>query len=425
MRKKTGKIATGIIIVAVILLITGITVMNQFFCRNEYAEDRYGMFWDDPGEYDVWFLGSSHTYYAVHPMDLWQSYGITSYDIATPSSTLPMTYWTLMCALERGTPEVVFVDVYHTDLDKLITEMPEKVHIGLDAIPLSTMKIRAVDDLFETFAEKREHLIPLYKKDGKWAEYIQVNEDLDFPLARGAMLMADSESISSNTVYPKDDVLTNDTLGTVYLRKIINECRERDINLVITAFPYTGDEIKQQGLHSGIKIAEEEGVPFIDLSYCPELVDYRTDFAEDGHLNIAGSRKTTSLIGKYLEENYELADHRQDEETAASWNEDRQKLKKEIAGRTKKTNSLKKYLIWMRHSMYDPYIYIKDGAVMSGRARTLLSGLDYRSIDRNEAEKMTGSGDKMKNDIVIIATDADTGEIIEAAGFNYGIKAED
>ena len=62
---------------------------------------------------------------------------------------------------------------------------------------------------------------------------------------------------------------------------------------------------------------------------------------------------------------------------------------------------------------------------MSGRARTLLSGLDYRSIDRNEAEKMTGSGDKMKNDIVIIATDADTGEIIEAAGFNYGIKAED
>lgn len=123
-----------IILTLTVMLFGGIGLnhLHQHYCWNENAIDRYHRFWDDPDQYDVWFMGFSHTYYAVQPMKLWEDYGITAYDISTPSSTIPMTYWTLMCALEKGTPEVVFIDTYHIDLDKYTVDMREKVHLCLD-----------------------------------------------------------------------------------------------------------------------------------------------------------------------------------------------------------------------------------------------------------------------------------------------------
>ena len=37
----------------------------------------YSGFWEQPEEYDVWFMGTSHIYYAIHPMELWNQYSLT------------------------------------------------------------------------------------------------------------------------------------------------------------------------------------------------------------------------------------------------------------------------------------------------------------------------------------------------------------
>ena len=43
------------------------------------SRERYAEFWRDPTGYDVWFMGTSHIYYAIQPMELWEQYGIRSY----------------------------------------------------------------------------------------------------------------------------------------------------------------------------------------------------------------------------------------------------------------------------------------------------------------------------------------------------------
>ena len=51
-------------------------------------------------------------------------------------------------------------------------------------------------------------------------------------------------------------------------------------------------------------------------------VDFDTDFYDiNYHLNPSGARKVTSLMGEFLEENYDLPDRRLDP-AYASWNED-------------------------------------------------------------------------------------------------------
>ena len=33
------------------------------------SRERYAEFWRDPTGYDVWFMGTSHIYYAIQPME--------------------------------------------------------------------------------------------------------------------------------------------------------------------------------------------------------------------------------------------------------------------------------------------------------------------------------------------------------------------
>lgn len=315
-----------------IILLGGLFFASQKWCMKAYSAERYSAFWDDPSQYDIWFMGSSHMYYSVQPMKLWEDHGYTSYDIATPSATIPSTYWVLMNALERGTPKLVVVDLYHIDMDYKIVSMKDKWHCTFDAMPKSKTKEMAIDDLFDTAQKKSVFTDPLYIDDKIYDKLINAKTKYHFPLTKGNLMVDSVEDISGNKIVPKDETLGSETLGMVYMRKIIDECRKRDIDILITALPYSGLEIKQKGLHSGIKLADEEGITVLDYSYCPDVLDYTVCFAGDGHPNINGGAILTKEIGNYIATHYDIPDHRTgDKETADRWNEDLRKLKEKFA----------------------------------------------------------------------------------------------
>jgi hypothetical protein len=71
------------------------------------------------------------------------------------------------------------------------------------------------------------------------------------------------------------------------------------------------------------EIAKENNIPFIDYNKkINELgFDFKADMANADHMNVWGSEKVSSLLGKYLTENYNLSDHRNDTKYA-EWNSD-------------------------------------------------------------------------------------------------------
>ena len=56
----------------------------------------------------------------------------------------------------------------------------------------------------------------------------------------------------------------------------------------------------------------ECGIAYIDFFEVKDLagIDGMTDFQDEGHLNINGSRKIARYLGQYLADHYELTDMR-------------------------------------------------------------------------------------------------------------------
>ena len=69
---------------------------------------------------------------------------------------------------------------------------------------------------------------------------------------------------------------------------------------------------------------DQNNVTYIDYNLKPEElnINWLTDSRDGGdHLNYSGSVKFMNVLGKYLQENYELTDHRNDP-AYTKWNDD-------------------------------------------------------------------------------------------------------
>ena len=116
-------------------------------------------------------------------------------------------------------------------------------------------------------------------------------------------------------------VLTEKSVCEEYLDKILKECRQRDIDVVLTFLPMAVSyDQDRQAVNRITEIAAENHLAFLNLlpQETQSVVDYYTDMSDDTHLNANGMYKVTSYIGGKLKEICELSDHRQ-EDAYAEW----------------------------------------------------------------------------------------------------------
>ena len=71
---------------------------------------------------DVIFLGSSHAYLGIQPMQLWEEYGIASYNLCSAEQPFWVSYYTIKEALKTQHPKVILLDakpaIYTRDYSK-------------------------------------------------------------------------------------------------------------------------------------------------------------------------------------------------------------------------------------------------------------------------------------------------------------------
>lgn len=325
----------------------------------------YSEFWEDPSDYDVWFMGTSHMLYAIQPMDLWKDYGIKSYNIAAPSSRMPQIYWTFMCALEYSEPEVVVLDAYHVEKDYMHHDSPEKLHTGFDAIPASLTKARGVWDIYgkdeNSLDMFTEYMTNFYIYHNRWEELAE-NDFENLPGPRKGSRMNDL--IYDNSQYvlidQNDAVEDTDTIGYEYFRKIIEECQARDIDIVLCCLPMYKEKQSQRGMNGVPAIAEEYHVPYLNIPYEDNPVNVRFDYSDDEHMNPSGCYKMTSYFGDYLSQNYDLKDYRNDPETAQRWDADYTEFENYKIMEMKVKKNLDRYLVWLKNPHYNCYVYTNE-----------------------------------------------------------------
>ncbi len=372
-------------------LLGGLTWLTQK--KDSYAKN--AEFFKQDADYDVFFVGSSRMMNGVFPMELWEDHGIVSYNWGQAGHPPPAYYWVMRLALDYRQPKLMVIDCYGMHFDAKTTGVFGLMHISMDSFPLSRTKIRAVLDMMDdpsmteesSEGERRSAFnllwtFPVFHS--RWNQLTAEDFAPKMSMTRGAI--ANGGICGGDFVRDESEMgRVFDTAGVEYLKKAIEECQSRGIEVLMTFIPLFADAEQQAAAEYAGQIAAEYGVDYINF-FDLDLVNYRVDFADSaGHLNTAGARKITAYLGDYITEKYAIPDRR-GEEAYAFWDRDHavytEKKNEDLRAQT----DLCRYLMLLERDAADAALYVNDTGLFAdadAAVRELLKelGVDPESLN--------------------------------------------
>lgn len=275
---------------------------------------------------DVLLLGTSHMNDTISPMDLWGDYGITSFNAAIGGQSIPTTYFELRELLRVQKPKVVVLETHYVYQKDMIVDSESRLHWLVDNVPFSFGICEAIQTLIQEDHDKTEYYLNFFSFHNRWRELSKNDFKPVLGYNRGAYTggYAKHSTIESPSIVLRTETKTPPELPLEYLYKIIELCRDNEIQLVFIVQPFKTSNDIQKMMNYVDVIANQEGIPYINYFYLLDEVgfDFAMDLADYGHLNYSGMKKLTSHLGQYLQTNYNLQDHRNDHPIADLWDKD-------------------------------------------------------------------------------------------------------
>lgn len=316
MKKKILKII-GLIIVFLLMLIPASKLVKW-----KHSDSEYKIFYEKPKDFDVLFFGASVVHYAVYPMQLWNNYGITSYNMGNDSEKIFMSYYDMINAFDYASPKLVVFDLTAIGWAGAKRDGTLKDHAFLDSVPLSKNKIKEINAVFEG-KERLEYILPFELYHSRWSEL--TDEDFYF---NHKSYEYGAERHDGFVPFPRPsiDMYEESREADVYLeydtiKKIIALCEERNIDLIFTYFPSAHRGGDQKVRKACGEMMSEFDYPYYDF-WDLDFIDWSCDTVEGAHLNYYGGEKITDYIGKMLSEEYNVPNRKNDTTINASWNAD-------------------------------------------------------------------------------------------------------
>ena len=396
------------VLFAVILLAACLILLTRVLERKD-SRNKYKQFFEEKQDYDVLYFGSSHALDAFYPMELWREFGITSYNFGGYGNYIPTTYWVMQNALDYTTPKVALIDVFFITRNyKTYYENASFVHYSLDAFPLSLTKIRSALDLTDdkrlyqdakdgtidiaNEAEKRDPIAFLWDFSvyhNRWAELGEEDFDLVPWRTKGAETNTNVADPDEEYYVPLPEKFEEETVAKEYLRKMIEDCQKRGIEVVLTYLPHLADDWDWRAANSVYDIAEEYGIDYLDFLYM-DVVDYQTDMSDPyAHLNASGAKKVTRYLGEYLQEKFGLENRKQDP-AYAGWLEDEEDYLNYKAEKFPKCENLRDNLMLLIDKDFDAVLDVRSIRFWEDeRYLALLNNLGLDEEDKARLSKKT------------------------------------
>lgn len=359
------------------------------------SDFKYEPFFAQREDFDVLFFGTSHVINGVFPMELWKDYGIVSYNFGGHGNAIATSYWVMKNALDHTRPELVVIDGLGLAGMTKTSLGFSQVHLSMDAFPFSLTKWSGARDLLEDEAME-EMILQGTAEDGTERTKMSIWWDFSVyhsrwnELGAGDFIPDSSKekgaesriAVSTPADIPKEpgnEGLEKDTVATDYLKRMIQDCREQGIEVLLVYLPFPYSEGAWAEAVTMGDIAQEYGVRYINFLDM-DLVDYDTDCYDPGsHLNPSGARKVTDYLGTYITKNYDLPDHREDGDYD-DWKDDYKLYQEYKASCFRQQQQLDTYLMLLADKNYNALIEINDPAVWNSEFYTgLLKNLGIRA----------------------------------------------
>lgn len=406
MKKKAIKIFW--ICAAAVLFVAGIRFLTKLMDPG-YAYSKNKEFMENSETYDVLFFGNSHMANAVYPMELWHDHGIAAYNLAGFGNSIPATYWMMENVLDDAGPELVVLDCNCLSMDEKVARKG-MLHAQIDCLPLNGNKLRMICDLMEDPRDRMEFIWDFTLYHDRWWDLDQADFEKEINIQKGAEIAIDVAQPWEMAGKPEDTVVFDST-GEAYLRRAIEECQSRDMDILLTYLPFPAAEQDWQEALYAEQLAKSYDVPyinFLDLS----VVDLEVDCSDpNSHLNGSGGRKVTDYLGAYIDRHYEIADHR-GEEAYSGWQEDYRRYTDYKISVMESLEALDKYLMMLTDPAFDCCVYI-NGAADVWRADEMFAPL-LENMSGNEAGRLQEAGASGEDYFLVL--DHQTGQIFESVG---------
>ena len=317
-----------------LVLCAAVNVVSRVTERKE-SRALFGAFLEEPQAYDVLFVGDSCFINGMLPLEIWKDYGIAGYNLSCYGNTIPTSYWSIMNALDYAKPKLVVMATNGVREERKVTGNSSDLHTALDFWPMSRTKMQAIEDL--TLDEenpenkdddgnnyqdiKWEFYAKLGKYHGRWSELTKADFSPVPAKGKGGEILVGIHPYWEYDIIDEDQYAEEFGYGYAYLRKSIEACRLRGIDVLLVNLPHPGSINSQKSANTVSSIAAEYGVDYLDLARMDSIVDYAVDcYDEQPHLNAAGTQKVTAYLGSYIQMHFDLPDRR-DDARYAHWNE--------------------------------------------------------------------------------------------------------
>ena len=374
MRKYLKNIIRSVIFLSLLLLslagINRVTKPKYDYSNSDWpTTSTYEQFYKmEKNSIDVLFLGSSVMVNAVSPMEIYEKYGIRSYNLGSENQSPVVSYFWLKEALRYQSPSVVVMDcrfLFSIHKENPMNMIEGLVRKSIDPMKWSSVKMEAVHDIckIDEGQDELSYYLTNLRYHERWK--VLTRDDYDASMQSAPLLgyapIYGNGPTSFEAYWPSNsaEVAEFDKQMELYLIRITELCRENNIELILIDLP--GNNMNDAVNNALCRYADQNGIEY--FNYC-EASLYAAIGAElpaesvMAHANLPGALKFSNAIGKVLKDMYHIPSVQDEQyEKNLIYHHHIQNTDE-----LKKTDDFKAYLSLLKDPLYTVFFSVNDDA---------------------------------------------------------------
>jgi hypothetical protein len=287
---------------------------------------------------DVIAVGNSRMYRTINPAIIWEEKGILLYDLGAGSQPFLYSYYYIKESLKYQQPRVIVLEISASTYNDLTHDIGV-IYRNTVGLKISKDKIEAVKIISPDNYKNFLLGFPVYhsRKDITKGDFVYPYKNDAYPNGYPSGFAVTVNPFATPQVSDITDTEPIPEMQLDYLMKIIQLTKEHNVPLLLIAAPYVLSENHQKRFNSVRRIADENGIEFINynLLYDELGFDFQTDLYDKSHLNTRGAAKVSKHLANVLAAKYGIEDKRQNPEYA-EWNEWAREIMESIDQRVEK-----------------------------------------------------------------------------------------
>ena len=268
---------------------------------------------------DMIYVGGSDVFCYWYPLQAWNDYGFTSYDLTSTSMQTENLLYLVRHALKYQDPKLFVIGVR-----SFVIYSGDGYEGGLrytsDALDLGIDRLR----LIKTYYERRSMDIDIYSIYLDISKHHSRYELLSSPEAwklmdnverspfKGVNVMSSYYYLDQGPQINTGNRREMDPIAEYTLRELLEFCSEKDLNVLFIESPYVLMQEDYEVYNTIGDIVTSYGFEFLNANdYFYEMgLNISEDFSDTGHVNVLGAKKYTDFLGSYIIENYDISNQR-------------------------------------------------------------------------------------------------------------------